>query len=147
MSQIKGTIAQIIGAVVDVYFGCADEEKVFLPAIHEALTVEMPNGRKLILEVRQHIGEDTVRTVAMDRTAGLSRGMHVYATGQPIAMPIGGQIKGRMMNVVGDAIDGLEPLDTSVTYPIHREAPKFEELSTVQEVLYTGIKVIDLLEP
>ena len=147
MSNIKGHIAQIIGAVVDVHFGGSAEEKVFLPAIHEALTVNRPGAGKLILEVRQHIGEDTVRTVAMDRTAGLCRGMEVYATGQPIAMPVGEQIKGRMMNVTGDAIDGLHKLDNSVTYPIHREAPKFEELSTVQEVLYTGIKVIDLLEP
>ena len=147
MSQIKGCIAQIIGAVVDVYFDGEGDDKVFLPAIHEALTVDKPQGGKLILEVRQHIGEDTVRTVAMDRTAGLSRGMEVYATGQPIVMPIGSQIKGRMMNVVGEAIDGLQQLDDSVAYPIHREAPKFEDLSTVQEVLYTGIKVIDLLEP
>ena len=147
MSNIKGHIAQIIGAVVDVHFGGSAEEKVFLPAIHEALTVNRPGAGKLILEVRQHIGEDTVRTVAMDRTAGLCRGMEVYATGQPIAMPVGEQIKGRMMNVTGDAIDGLHKLDNSVTYPIHREAPKFEELSIVQEVLYTGIKVIDLLEP
>ena len=147
MSQIKGRIAQIIGAVVDVYFDGEGDDKVFLPAIHEALTVDKPQGGKLILEVRQHIGEDTVRTVAMDRTAGLSRGMDVYATGQPIVMPIGSQIKGRMMNVVGEAIDGLRQLDDSVAYPIHREAPKFEDLSTVQEVLYTGIKVIDLLEP
>ena len=147
MSQIKGRIAQIIGAVVDVYFGGSGEEKVFLPAIHEALVVDKPKEGKLILEVRQHIGEDTVRTVAMDRTAGLYRGMDVFTTGKPITMPVGEQIKGRMMNVVGDAIDGLKPLDSSVTYPIHNDAPKFEDLSTVQEVLYTGIKVIDLLEP
>ena len=147
MSQIKGTISQIIGAVVDVYFGGMEDEKVFLPAIHEALTVDVAGERKLILEVQQHIGEDTVRTVAMDRTAGLSRGMEVFATGKPIAMPIGNQIKGRMMNVVGDVIDGLNELDNSVAYPIHRDAPKFEDLATTQEVLFTGIKVIDLLEP
>ena len=148
MSQRIGHIAQVIGAVIDVCFDADEGEgKVFLPAIYEALKVEMPDGRELILEVQQHIGDDTVRTVAMDRTAGLSRGMKVVAMGQPITMPMGAQIKGRMMNVVGAPIDGLGGLDNEGAYPIHRDAPKFEELSTVQEVLYTGIKVIDLLEP
>lgn len=148
MSQRIGHIAQVIGAVIDVCFDADEGEgKVFLPAIYEALKVEMPDGRELILEVQQHIGDDTVRTVAMDRTAGLSRGMKVVAMGQPITMPMGAQIKGRMMNVVGAPIDGLGSLDNEGAYPIHRDAPKFEELSTVQEVLYTGIKVIDLLEP
>ena len=148
MSDKIGRIAQVIGAVIDVSFDADESEgKVFLPAIYEALKVVMPDGRELILEVQQHIGDDTVRTVAMDRTAGLSRGMKVVATGHPITMPIGEQIKGRMMNVTGASIDGLGNLDREGAYPIHREAPKFEELSTVQEVLYTGIKVIDLLEP
>ena len=147
MAQEKGHIAQVIGAVVDVYFNSEGENKEYLPSIHEALSVSMPDGRNIILEVQQHIGEDTVRTVAMDRTAGLSRGMAVVATGSPITMPVGNQIKGRMMNVVGNSIDGLAPLDKVNAYPIHREPPKFDELSTVQEVLYTGIKVIDLLEP
>ena len=148
MSQNIGRIVQVIGAVIDVAFEKADDDGlVVLPAIHEALTVAMPEGKELILEVQQHIGDYTVRTVAMDRTAGLSRGMAVVATGQPITMPVGSQIKGRMMNVVGEAIDGLGDLEREGAYPIHREAPKFEELSTVQEVLYTGIKVIDLLEP
>ena len=148
MSQNIGRIVQVIGAVIDVAFEKADDDGlVVLPAIHEALTVAMPEGKELILEVQQHIGDYTVRTVAMDRTAGLSRGMAVVATGQPITMPVGSQIKGRMMNVVGEAIDGLGSLEREGAYPIHREAPKFEELSTVQEVLYTGIKVIDLLEP
>ncbi len=148
MSQNIGRIVQVIGAVIDVAFEKADDDGlVVLPAIHEALTVAMPEGKELILEVQQHIGDYTVRTVAMDRTAGLSRGMAVVATGQPITMPVGSQIKGRMMNVVGEAIDGLGELEREGAYPIHREAPKFEELSTVQEVLYTGIKVIDLLEP
>jgi F-type H+-transporting ATPase subunit beta len=148
MSQRIGHIAQVIGAVIDVCFDADEGEgKVFLPAIYEALKVVMPDGRELILEVQQHIGDDTVRTVAMDRTAGLSRGMKVVAMGQPITMPMGAQIKGRMMNVVGAPIDGLGGLDNEGAYPIHRDAPKFEELSTVQEVLYTGIKVIDLLEP
>ena len=148
MSDKIGRIAQIIGAVVDVCFESQPNAgKAFLPAIYEALIVETPDGRELVLEVQQHIGDDTVRTVAMDRTAGLSRGMKVRATGHPITMPVGHQIKGRMMNVIGSSIDGLGKLDRAGAYPIHREAPKFEDLSTVQEVLYTGIKVIDLLEP
>ena len=147
MSQNVGRIVQVFGAVIDVAFDKTDDGLVVLPAIHEALTVAMPEDRVLILEVQQHIGDYTVRTVAMDRTSGLSRGMAVVATGQPITMPVGSQIKGRMMNVVGEAIDGLGDLEREGAYPIHREAPKFEELSTVQEVLYTGIKVIDLLEP
>ena len=148
MSDKIGRIAQIIGAVIDVSFDADESEgKVFLPAIYEALKVVMPDGRELVLEVQQHIGDDTVRAVAMDRTAGLSRGMKVVATGLPITMPVGCQIKGRMMNVIGSSIDGLGKLDRAGAYPIHREAPKFEDLSTVQEVLYTGIKVIDLLEP
>ncbi|MBR5475262.1 MAG: F0F1 ATP synthase subunit beta [Bacteroidaceae bacterium] len=148
MQKSIGRISQVIGAVIDVCFDVESKnESVMLPSIHEALTVTFPDGRNLILEVQQHIGDDTVRTVAMDRTAGLSRGMEVVATGQPITMPIGNQIKGRMMNVVGEAIDGMKSLDKDGAYPIHREPPKFDELSTVQEVLYTGIKVIDLLEP
>ncbi len=144
-----GHISQIIGAVVDVKFDVQgqDPEKV-LPRIHEALEVTHPDGRTLVIEVQQHIGEDTVRTVAMDNTDGLSRGLEVRRTGAPISMPTGDQIKGRMMNVTGDSIDGLASLDRSTgTYPIHREPPKFEDLKTSSEVLYTGIKVIDLLEP
>ena len=144
-----GHISQIIGAVIDVKFDTEgqDAEKV-LPRIHEALEVTHPDGRTIVIEVQQHIGEDTVRTVAMDNTDGLSRGLEVVRTGAPISMPTGDQIKGRMMNVTGDSIDGLKTLDrTSGTYPIHREPPKFEDLKTSSEVLYTGIKVIDLLEP
>ena len=144
---MKGRISQVIGAVVDVIFDCTGEASASLPAIRDALAVGMDGGRELILEVQQHIGENTVRTVAMDRTSGLSRGMEVQAKGMPISMPVGEQIKGRMMNVVGEAIDGMKPLDREGAFPIHRDAPKFEDLSTVQEVLYTGIKVIDLLEP
>lgn len=148
MQQNVGHISQVIGAVIDVSFNEKGEDgNVILPSIHEALAVECSDGHTLILEVQQHIGDDTVRTVAMDRTAGLSRGMKVVATGQPITMPVGNQIKGRMMNVVGESIDGMKRLDKAGAYPIHREPPKFDELSTVQEVLYTGIKVIDLLEP
>ena len=148
MPKNIGHIAQVVGAVVDVYFNADDESgSVLLPSIHEALSAKLNDGRELILEVQQHIGDNTVRTVAMDRTAGLARGLDVVATGQPITMPVGTQIKGRMMNVVGEAIDGLKDFDREGACPIHREAPKFEELSTAEEVLYTGIKVIDLLEP
>ena len=148
MQQNIGRISQVIGAVIDVRFDSgANGVNAQLPAIHEALSVKSNDGSELILEVQQHIGDDTVRTVAMNRTSGLSRGLPVVATGRPITMPIGSQVKGRMMNVVGESIDGMRELDSADAYPIHREPPKFEDLSTVQEVLYTGIKVIDLLEP
>lgn len=148
MSQVKGSLSQIIGPVLDVYFDTQgeDSEKV-LPKIHEALLVKRPNGEDLVIEVQQHIGEDTVRCVAMDNTDGLQRGLEVVPTGSPISMPSGEQIKGRMMNVIGNPIDGMKPLTKENAYPIHREAPKFEELSTKKEILATGIKVIDLLEP
>ncbi len=148
MSQINGRISQIIGPVIDVYFDTKgqDAEKV-LPKIHEALKINRPDGRVLIVEVQQHIGEDTVRCVAMDNTDGLQRDLEVIATGSPISMPAGEQIKGRMLNVIGQPIDGMEELDMKGSYPIHREPPKFEELSTHKEMLATGIKVIDLLEP
>ena len=146
MSQIIGHISQVIGPVVDVYFEGTDAEMV-LPSIHDALEIKRPNGKILIVEVQQHIGENTVRTVAMDSTDGLQRGLKVYPTGGPITMPIGEQIKGRLMNVVGDSIDGMKGLDREGAYSIHRDPPKFEDLTTVQEVLFTGIKVIDLLEP
>ena len=148
MSQINGRISQIIGPVIDVYFDTKGEnpEKV-LPKIYEALKVKRPDGRELVIEVQQHIGEDTVRCVAMDNTDGLQRGLEVISTGNPIQMPAGEQIKGRMMNVIGQPIDGMNELDMKGAYPIHREAPKFDELSTHKEMLATGIKVIDLLEP
>ena len=148
MSQITGHISQIIGPIVDVYFDTKglDAEKV-LPKIHDALKVKRPDGRDLIIEVQQHIGEDTVRTVAMDNTDGLQRGLEVVPTGAPISMPSGEQMKGRMLNVIGEPIDGMKPLAKDNPYPIHREAPKYEELSTTKEMLPTGIKVIDLLEP
>ena len=108
---IQGEISQIIGPVVDVRFdvsgGKAEE---ILPQIHEALEVEHPDGRSIVLEVQQHIGEDTVRTVAMDNTDGLKRGLETKRLGSPIQMPTGNQIKGRMMNVIGEQIDGLKPL-------------------------------------
>ena len=148
MSQIIGHISQIIGPVIDVYFDTKgeDPEKV-LPKIYEALTVDRPNGTKLVIEVEQHIGEDTVRCIAMDSTDGLERGLEVVPTGAPIQMPSGNQIRGRMLNVIGQPIDGMKALDMKGSYPIHREPPKFDDLSTHKEMLPTGIKVIDLLEP
>ena len=143
MTAVRGTISQIIGPVVDVHF---DDVKN-LPSIHEALEIQRQDGRKLVVEVQQHIGEDTIRCVAMDSTDGLRRGMDAVKTGSPITMPVGKDIRGRVLNVTGDAIDGLGELDTPEKLPIHREPPKFEDLTTSQEVLYTGIKVIDLLEP
>ena len=147
MAQIKGRVSQVIGPVVDVAFQAEAGENVSLPAINEALIVKRPDGRDLIIEVQQHIGENTVRCVAMDSTDGLSRGVDATVTGMPITMPVGDQVKGRLFNVVGDAVDGMKGLSRSGALPIHREPPKFDELTTSQEVLYTGIKVIDLLEP
>ena len=148
MSQINGRISQVIGPVIDVYFDTKglDAEKV-LPKIHDALKVVRSDGRELIVEVQQHIGEDTVRCVAMDNTDGLQRNLEVIPMGSPIRMPAGDQIKGRMLNVIGQPIDGMKELDMEGAYPIHRPAPTFEELSTRKEMLATGIKVIDLLEP
>jgi F-type H+-transporting ATPase subunit beta len=138
-----GKIAQIIGPVIDVVF----EREEDLPNIYNALTVERDNGETLVLECQQDIGENTIRAIAMDATDGLSRGMKVVNTGKPIAMPIGDQINGRLFNVIGEPIDGLPKVTRDRTYEIHREPPRFENLSTSSEVLYTGIKVIDLIEP
>ena len=144
MSNI-GRVKQVIGPVVDVAF---NEQGAKLPEILNALVIKKENGEKLVLECQQHLGEDSVRTIAMDATDGLTRGTEVVDTGQPIAMPTGEQIRGRLFNVVGDTIDGIGAIakdDTS--YPIHRKPPSFEELSTETEILYTGIKVVDLIEP
>jgi len=145
MSQVVGKISQIIGPVVDVHFEVTSDTK--LPEIYDALTATRPDGTKVVFEVQQHIGEDTVRTVAMDSTDGMTRGQAVTATGSPISMPIGKQIYGRVFNVVGQDIDGIGNVSYEKTLPIHREAPRFEDLSTSTEVLFTGIKVIDLIEP
>ena len=144
---MKGTICQIIGPVVDVKFNRNGEDESLLPRIHEALNVCRQDGRRIVLEVQQHIGDDIMRCVAMDSTDGLYRGAEVTMSGSPITMPTGTQIRGRVMNVVGEAIDGMGNMDHTESLPIHREPPKFEDLTTSQEVLYTGIKVIDLLEP
>lgn len=147
MSEINGQILQIIGPVVDVHFDIEGNPDSALPNIKEALLIKRPNGKDLIVEVQQHIGENSVRCVAMDSTDGLRRGLDVIPTGKPITMPVGDQVKGRLLNVIGDTVDGMRELDRKGALPIHREPPKFEELKTSQEVLYTGIKVIDLLEP
>ncbi|MDN5200543.1 F0F1 ATP synthase subunit beta [Fulvivirgaceae bacterium BMA10] len=139
----KGKITQVIGPVVDVSFDTEDS----LPNILDALTVTKENGQKIVLECQQHLGEDRVRTIAMDSSEGLTRGMEVIDSGSPIKMPAGEAIKGRLFNVVGEAIDGIKQPKVNGGLPIHRQAPKFEELSTSTEVLFTGIKVIDLLEP
>ena len=144
MSQNTGKISQIIGPVVDVTF---EKQGLEMPDIYDALEIKRDDGSLLVVECQQHIGERTVRTIAMDSTDGLRRGMEVVATGLPITMPIGEQVKGRLMNVTGEAIDGIGYLDKTGGYPIHRKPPKYEDLSTEKEVLYTGIKVIDLIEP
>ena len=146
MAQSIGKVSQIIGPVVDVDFSGENNP---LPQIYDALEIVNADGTKLILEVQSHIGEETVRTISMDSTDGLSRGTKATALGSPIQMPIGENVYGRLFNVIGDAIDGMEnlPKENENGLPIHREAPAFEDLSTSTEVLFTGIKVIDLIEP
>ena len=144
MSDKLGKVAQVIGPVVDVSF---DVEKNDLPPIYTSLQVDRPDSSGLLLEVEQHIGEHTVRCVAMDTTDGLRRGMPVKNLGQPISVPTGEQVKGRLLNVVGDPIDHLPDLTGENRRAIHQPAPKFDDLSISSEILYTGIKVIDLLEP
>tara|TARA_B100001093_G_scaffold383885_1_gene369581 strand:+ start:11605 stop:13257 length:1653 start_codon:yes stop_codon:yes gene_type:complete len=144
MAEKNGKVSQIIGPVIDVTF---ENNENGLPDIYDSLEIKRTDGSTLVLECQQHIGEDTVRAISMETTDGISRGTEVVATGAPIKMPIGEHIKGRVFNVVGDAIDGMENLDKTDGLAIHREAPKFEDLSTATEVLFTGIKVIDLIEP
>ncbi len=139
-----GKISQIIGPVVDVSF---NEVGSHLPQIYNALVVTKENGQKVVLEVQQHLGENMVRTIAMDGTEGLRRGIEVVDKESAITMPTGEAIRGRLLNVVGEAIDGMKALDNQNGRPIHASAPTFENLSTNTEPLYTGIKVIDLLEP
>ncbi|MDH8702213.1 F-type H+-transporting ATPase subunit beta [Dysgonomonadaceae bacterium PH5-43] len=144
MSENFGYISQVIGPVVDVSY---IQTGLKLPQIHEALKITRADGKSLIVEVQQHIGEDTVRAVAMDSTDGLARGMKVENLGVPISMPTGNQVKGRLLNVIGETIDGMRSVAYDTTSPIHRDPPKFEDLSTSTEILFTGIKVIDLLAP
>lgn len=147
MVTIKGKVWQVIGPVVDVFFPLDEKNEYKLPPINNALSISLPDEKNLILEVQQHIGENIVRTIAMDSTDGLRRGLEVIDLGRYISMPIGNQVKGRLLNVIGEPIDGLIPLSKNNVSPIHCEPPKFEELTTTDEILYTGIKVIDLLTP
>ncbi|HNB48243.1 MAG TPA: F0F1 ATP synthase subunit beta, partial [Chitinophagales bacterium] len=139
-----GKITQIIGPVVDVTFG---GEGASLPNILNALIVKKDDGSEVVLECQQHLGEDSVRCVAMDATEGLTRGAAVTDTGNQITMPAGEAIKGRLFNVIGTAIDGIGEVSKEGGYSIHRKPPKYEDLATSKEVLFTGIKVIDLIEP
>ncbi|TAF64979.1 MAG: F0F1 ATP synthase subunit beta [Cytophagales bacterium] len=139
-----GKVTQVIGPVVDVSF---TNEGATLPKIYNALTVTKSNGQVVVLECQQHLGEDRVRTIAMDSTEGIRRGMDVVDTEKPISMPVGEEIRGRLFNVVGESIDGIAQPKAEKYYPIHRVAPRYEDLTTTTEVLYTGIKVIDLIEP
>ncbi len=139
-SNLIGKISQVLGAVVDVSF------EGELPSIMNALEVDN-NGNKLILEVAQHLGENAVRTIAMDSTEGLVRGQTATDSGSPISMPVGPETLGRIMNVIGDPVDERGPINTTKKYPIHRLAPEFVDQSTETEVLVTGIKVVDLLAP
>ncbi len=141
-SDKLGEIHQVMGAVVDVKFPNVN----VLPPILSALECEC-KGRRLVLEVEQHLGENVVRTIAMDTTDGLSRGVKVYNTEKPITVPVGPQLLGRIINVVGNEVDGRGHIDAAAYMPIHREAPSFTDQSTETEILTTGIKVIDLLEP
>jgi len=143
MTKVVGHILQIIGPIVDVSF--RDEKS--MPDIHCAMEVTKDNGEKVVLECQQDVGEGTLRTVAMDSTDGLRRGMEAISMGGPIAMPTGEHIRGRLFNVIGDPIDGLPALPKNPEYHIHRPAPTFDQLTTTQEVLFTGIKAIDLIEP
>ena len=143
-TPVFGTIAQIIGPVVDVDF---PSETVQPPQIFDALEIALPSGGSVVLEVQQHLGEQRVRTIAMDSTDGLSRGMQAKHLGGAISVPIGEAIRGRLFNVVGKAIDGMPEPKSTGRMSIHREAPIYEDLSTEPEVLFTGIKVIDLLAP
>ena len=135
-----GKISQVTGAVVDVQF---DGD---LPEILNALHTEN-EGKTLVLEVAQHLGENAVRTIAMDSTEGLERGSEVTDTGEPISVPVGPETLGRIMNVIGEPIDERGPLETKSTLPIHRSAPEFAEQATETEILNTGIKVVDLISP
>ena len=140
-----GRIKTIIGPVVDVSF---DGEGTKLPEIFNALTITRKDGTKLVLEVQQHLGESSVRAIAMEATDGLIRGQEVVDNGAPISMPVGDEIKGRLFNVIGEAIDGIGAISNDKTpYPIHRKPPPYEDLTTQKEVLFTGIKVIDLIGP
>ncbi len=146
MAEKKGKIISVIGPVVDIEF-----EEGHLPEILYAVRIPRTTTEgvedELIVEVQQHLGEDTVRAVAMDSTDGLVRGMDAFDTGEPISVPVGPETLGRLINVIGKGIDGLGEIKTKMKYPIHRPAPEFKNLSTQKEMFETGLKVVDLLEP
>ena len=146
MNRPKGKIIQVIGPVVDIHF-----ENNHLPKILNAVIIPRTNtdgvAEELVVEVQQHLGEDRVRTIAMDTTDGLVRGMDAFDTLEPISVPVGPETLGRLINVIGKGIDGLGEIKTAKRYPIHRPAPEFKNLATSTEMFETGIKVIDLLEP
>ena len=137
-----GKVTQIIGAVLDIKFPDAK-----LPEINDAVHITRKDGSKLVVEVAQHLGDDTVRCIAMGTTDGLVRGMEAVSTGAPITIPVGEETLGRIFNVLGEAIDNKPEPEAKTYFPIHRKAPKFEDLSDAQEILETGIKVVDLLCP
>ena len=142
MANNIGKITQIIGAVLDIKFTEGN-----LPEINDAIKVPTKDGKELVVEVSQHLGDDIVRCIAMGSTDGLVRGMDAIATGAPISVPVGENTLGRMFNVLGNPIDEIDPPTGVETWPIHRKAPAFEEQATSQEMLETGIKVVDLLCP
>lgn len=144
MAILTGKVIQVIGPVVDVEF---DVQSFELPKIDEALDVFADDGITLVIECQQHLGEHAIRCISMDSTDGLQRGMKVVSRDRPICVPLGDEVKGRLLNVVGNAIDGLPQPERTWVEPIHKEAPRFEDLSTEIEVLFTGIKVIDLIGP
>jgi F-type H+-transporting ATPase subunit beta len=144
MAQLVGEITQIIGPVIDISF---EQTGMAMPSIHDAFEITRDDGDSLIVECQQHIGENTIRAIAMDSTDGLRRGMKAVSLGGEILMPVGEQIRGRLLNVTGDPIDGLSKVNKKGGYQIHNKPPNFDQLSTETEVLFTGIKVIDLLEP
>lgn len=144
MSKKSGKIIQVIGPVIDVSFEHSGND---LPNIHDALEIKKSDGSVIIIECQQHVGENTIRCIAMDSTDGLQRGLDVVPTGAAIKVPIGDQVRGRLINVIGEAIDGIGDLDKSDGYEIHNDPPKYVDLTTEKEVLFTGIKVIDLIEP
>ena len=142
LTATEGVITKVIGPVIDVEFPSGD-----LPSIYSALNIFTDNGEKIVAEVQQMLGSNKVRTVAMSSTDGLKRGMKVINTNEPIKIPVGKAILGRILNVVGDAVDNAGPIETDTYLPIHRESPKLVDQNTEVEILETGIKAIDLLQP
>jgi F-type H+-transporting ATPase subunit beta len=138
----KGKVLQVIGPVIDAEF-----QEGQLPAIHNALVIERENQPKLVLEVQLQLGENAVRAVSMDSTDGILRGTDIFDTGKPITVPVGDKVLGRILNVIGEPIDEMGEVEHTERFPIHRQAPAFEELDDQEEILVTGIKVIDLIEP